>query len=50
MAWCKHKKQRLNPVKATDKQSERTSNIGADADLKVFGKGIEGKIDLPIDI
>lgn len=30
---------------ATDKQSERTSNIGADADLKVFGKGIEGKID-----
>ena len=30
---------------ATDKQSERTSNLGADADLKVFGKGIEGKID-----
>lgn len=29
----------------TDKQSERTSNLGADADLKVFGKGIEGKID-----
>lgn len=28
-----------------DKQSERTSNIGADTDLKVFGKGIEGKID-----
>ena len=25
---------------ATDKQSERTSNLGADADLKVFGKGI----------
>ena len=30
---------------ATDKQSERTSNLGADADLKVFGKGIEGKMD-----
>ena len=29
----------------SDKQSERTSNIGADTDLKVFGKGIEGKID-----
>lgn len=29
----------------TDKQSERISNIGADADLKVFGKGIEGKIN-----
>lgn len=29
----------------TDIQSERTSNLGADADLKVFGKGIEGKID-----
>lgn len=29
----------------TDKQSERTSNLGADADLKVFGKGIEGKMD-----
>lgn len=29
----------------TDKQSERTSTLGADADLKVFGKGIEGKID-----
>jgi len=29
----------------TDKQSERTSNLGADADLKVFGKGIKGKID-----
>lgn len=29
----------------TDNQSERTSNLGADADLKVFGKGIEGKID-----
>lgn len=28
-----------------NKQSERTSNLGADADLKVFGKGIEGKID-----
>ena len=30
---------------ATDIQSEHTSNLGADADLKVFGKGIEGKID-----
>lgn len=29
----------------SNKQSERTSNIGADTDLKVFGKGIEGKID-----
>lgn len=29
----------------SDKQSERTSDIGADTDLKVFGKGIEGKID-----
>lgn len=29
----------------SDKQSERTSNIGADTDLKVLGKGIEGKID-----
>lgn len=29
----------------SDKQSERTSNIGADTNLKVFGKGIEGKID-----
>lgn len=29
----------------SDKQSECTSNIGADTDLKVFGKGIEGKID-----
>lgn len=29
----------------TDKQSERISNLGADADLKVFGKGIEGKMD-----
>ena len=28
-----------------NKQSERTSNSGADTDLKVFGKGIEGKID-----
>ena len=28
-----------------DKQSESTSNIGADTNLKVFGKGIEGKID-----
>lgn len=28
-----------------DKQSEHSSNIGADTDLKVFGKGIEGKID-----
>ena len=30
---------------ATDKQSEYTSDLGADADLKVFGKGIEGKMD-----
>ncbi len=29
----------------TDKQSEQTSNLGADADLKVFGKGVEVKID-----
>ena len=29
----------------TDKQNELTSNLGADADLKVFGKGLEGKID-----
>ena len=29
----------------TDIQSERTSNLGSSADLKVFGKGIEGKID-----
>lgn len=29
----------------TDIQSERTSNLGADADLKIFGKGIEGKMD-----
>ena len=29
----------------SDKQSERTSDIGADTDLKVFGKGIERKID-----
>ncbi len=29
----------------TDKQSEHTSNLGADANLKVFGKGIEGKMD-----
>ena len=25
-----------------NKQSERTSNLEADTDLKVFGKGIEG--------
>lgn len=30
---------------STDKQSEYTSDLGADADLKVFGKGIEGKMD-----
>ena len=30
---------------ATDEQSERTSNLGAEADLKIFGKGIEGKMD-----
>lgn len=30
---------------SVDKQSERTSNIDAGADLTVFGKGIEGKID-----
>ena len=29
----------------TDKQNELTSNLGADADLKVFGNGLEGKID-----
>lgn len=29
----------------TDKQNELTSNLGADADLRVFGKGLEGKID-----
>lgn len=29
----------------TDKQSEFSPNIEAGADLKVFGKGIEGKID-----
>lgn len=29
----------------TDKQNELTSNLGSDADLKVFGKGLEGKID-----
>ena len=28
-----------------DKQSERTSNLEAGADLTVFGKGIEGKMD-----
>lgn len=31
---------------ATDVQSERTSNAGADTDIKVFGKGIKGKFDL----
>ena len=29
----------------TDIQSECTSNLGADADLKIFGKGIDGKMD-----
>ena len=29
----------------SDNQSECASNIGAGTDLKVFGKGIEGKID-----
>lgn len=35
----------IQSSQTTDKQSERTSNLGADADLKVFEKGIEGKID-----
>lgn len=30
---------------SSDIQSERTSALGANADLKVFGKGLEGKID-----
>ena len=32
-------------TKTSDQQSEHTSDIGADADLKMFGKGIESKMD-----
>ena len=35
---------------ATDKQSEYTSDLGADADLKVFGKALKAKWILHIAI
>lgn len=35
----------IQSSQSTDKQSERISNIDANTNLKVFGKGLEGKMD-----